>query len=108
MPGLLVPQKIGAEITEQVGAFDVEGDRFTAKAGTGFDPDNPQHSAGSDGLRYAIAIQQHRDARNYDAADKARQIAERFGYRVEQSKAATTTHARPRHGRPVARISIKD
>ena len=65
----------------------------TAFAGTGFDAENTWHSGvaggigpwvnGSDGLRYAIAIQQFRDDKNWASADAARKMVERFGIRVE-------------------------
>lgn len=70
----LVPRRAGVEKTHiDKGDFPyglcAEGHVFTAFAGTGFDEDNPQHTKGSDGLRYAIAIQQARDDKDYEAAD---------------------------------------
>ncbi|WP_238368294.1 hypothetical protein [Mesobacterium pallidum] len=57
---------------------DRPGARFTAFAGTGFDENNPEHCEGSDALRYAICIQQHRDAGDYEAADRARDFASQW------------------------------
>jgi hypothetical protein len=47
------------------------------------------HRAGSDAVRYAIAIQQLRDAKDYAAADRARALVEAFGYVVKQMRDRT-------------------
>jgi hypothetical protein len=79
----LIPKGLGEErITlSETGA--------TAHAGTGFDPEGRQHRFGSDAARYAIAIQQLRDARDYAAADRARAVVEAMCCKVTQTKDAT-------------------
>lgn len=93
---LLTPKIEGPEIVE----MDLAGFRFTAFSGTGFDPERQWHTGlpvggqgpfpiGGDGLRYAIAIQQHRDVGDYASADAARDIVSGFGYDVGSSKDRT-------------------
>ena len=87
--GLLVPDIEGDEgvaIAPDTGA--------TAYAGTGFNQSNPQHSTGPDAVHYAIAIQQHRDRRDYKAADAARGVAERRCL-VKQQANSTTVFSAP-------------
>ena len=78
----MVPSEGGAEMLEFNGA------EVHAMAGTGFDPDSPQHRRASDAPRYAIAIQQTRDAGDYAAADAMCEFAARF-YRVIKTKTST-------------------
>ena len=87
----LVPQRVGPErvvLTGPHAGYDEAGSEFVAFAGTGFDPDSDQHRFKSDGLRYAIAIQQARDAKNYNVADNLRQRAG-CAFRVECGKDCT-------------------
>jgi hypothetical protein len=84
---LLVPRRRGVELTEINAATGA-----TAFAGSGFDPDRPQHWRGSDALRYAIAIQQLRDDGRWPEADWARDWVISGGYHVRQSAGATTIH----------------
>jgi hypothetical protein len=81
---LLTPLRIEPQLVE------ISAHGATAFTGTGFDPDDPQHWRGSDAVRYAIAIQQLRDARNFDAADVARRLAEQW-YIIKQT--GKSTHA---------------
>ncbi len=62
---------------------------FVAMAGTGFDPDNLQHRQGSDALRYAIWIQQARDAKDWAKVDQLRDMVRGFGYDVQNTKTET-------------------
>jgi hypothetical protein len=97
---LLVPRRFGVEILSDYAdpltylCADVHADRFdhagpiwasaTARAGTGFNPKNPRHSTeGNDAGRYAIALQQIRDDKDYVAFDSARNLCLSFGYRVD-------------------------
>jgi hypothetical protein len=66
-----------------------------AFSGTGFNPDNPQHMIGSDAVRYAIRLQQKRDAKDYAAADEFRAMVESVGYFVMQEPGATRVKAKP-------------
>lgn len=61
----------------------------TAYSGSGFDDGSRQHRFGSDAVRYAIAIQQHRDAGDYAMADQAKAFAQGW-YQVKQTKDTTT------------------
>lgn len=88
--GLLVPKIIGPERVE---ISESEGCR--AFSGTGFDPDNVQHMLGSDGLRYAIALQQMRDMKLFDELDTARSLVEKYGYFVMQERGATCVLSKP-------------
>lgn len=88
---LLIPKRAGPEMESRVLFSKLA--ISTAFAGTGFDSENTWHSGvaggigpwvnGSDGLRYAIAIQQFRDAKDWGSADAARKTVEWFGIRVE-------------------------
>ena len=88
---LLIPRRCGPEIESRV-LFDGLS-ISTAFAGTGFDSENTWHSGvaggigpwvnGSDGLRYAIAIQQLRDDKDWASVDAARTLVTGFGIRVE-------------------------
>lgn len=49
--------------------------RIEAFRGTRFNPDNLQHAKGTDLVRYAICIQQARDRKDFDTADKFRSLA---------------------------------
>jgi hypothetical protein len=85
----LVPQHIGPEI------YSLDSRRGAkASPGTGFDPDNKQHVIGSDAVRYAIALQQLRDAGDYGSLDKAREQAKAFGFVVMQE--CDGTRVKPR------------
>jgi hypothetical protein len=69
--------RVGEELAQIAGysgriGFDEPNTTFTAMTGTAFNPDNPQHQIGSDGLRFAIAIQMHRDSGDYQTADAIR------------------------------------
>jgi len=86
----LVPHRLGKEL------FYLTADGATAMAGTGFCPDNEQHNNGSDALRYAIAIQQHRDDKNFIAADAARDLVENYCI-VMQDVDQTTVITHPPH-----------
>jgi len=83
------------EIVEIIGwdgngvAYDDPSITFVAKSGTGFNPDSPQHISGSDGLRYAIWIQQARDAKDWARVEKLREMARGFGWSVENAKTET-------------------
>ena len=85
----LVPQRVGQErafarpVQEYGITYDTEGAEFTAQIGSGFNPDNWQHRRGSDGMRYAIALAQLREAKDYDAFDAARAAVMRDDYRVD-------------------------
>lgn len=59
-----------------------------APVGSVFDPDGPIHKA-MDAARYAVWIQEARDAENYSRADEVREMAERFRCVVRQTKAGT-------------------
>lgn len=86
----LVPKIAGKEhydISEYGGVF--------CHAGSGFNPENPQHSHGCDAVRYAIAIQQLRDQKKYDLADAAKKMAEGFRYIVMQDKLGTRIISTP-------------
>jgi len=90
--------EIGPEKTEVVNddcsiAFDEPHIGMRAFSGTLFDPDNPQHTIGSDGMRYAIGIQMARDRRDYAVADGIRAKVER-DYRIEQTRNHTTLYWR--------------
>ncbi len=92
---LLTPKEGVEKITIKGGidgiAYDIPGTEVTAHSGSGIDFDSPQHRIGSDAVRYAIAIQQQRDAGNYDASDKIRDIVMKQKiYSVGTSKEATT------------------
>ena len=89
---MLVPQRIGQErafarpVEGDGLTYDVEGAEFTAEIGSGFNPDNLQHRRGSDGLRYAIALAQLRESKDYDAFDASRAAVMRYNYRVDVGK----------------------
>lgn len=72
-------------------------DRYGAKAlaGGGFDFGNPQHVKGSDAVRYAIALQQMRDKKDFDALDAARDFVEQFCF-VMQERDGTRVFTKPR------------
>jgi len=78
----MVPNARGVEVLEFNGA------EVYAISGTGFNPDSLQHRRASDAPRYAIAIQQRRDAGDYTAADAMCEFAARF-YRVIKTKTST-------------------
>ena len=93
---LLTPSHKGPEIETR--AIDNSSIKATAFAGTGFNPDSAWHRGGfhgpfgngNDGLRYAIAIQQLRDANRWTDADAARNQVIEFGFRVENGKGKTS------------------
>jgi hypothetical protein len=87
MPMKELTQIIG-EYDGKIG-YDDQGLTFVAMAGTGFDPDNVQHRQGSDALRYAIWIQQARDAKDWAKADQLRAMVSAFGYDVKNNKDGT-------------------
>jgi hypothetical protein len=86
---LLTPTVAGLELVS------VDCDRsspsvgVTARSGTGFDEESPYHMSGTDAVRYAIAIQQLRDAGRYADADAARAMAVHWDFEVFQTKDAT-------------------
>jgi len=90
----MVPRVIGPENVIARGAS------MTAIAGTGFDPDNAMHSDGRlcDELRYAIAIQQARDRKDYALADEICAFVTRIGCTVAKAKDRTTVTANRRNG----------
>ena len=57
--------------------------------GSGFDPDNIQHTRGSSAVRYGIAIQQARTAGDYESADAKRKLATFLGHDVGTGKGVT-------------------
>lgn len=65
-----------------------------AKAGTGFNPDNPIHVGDSDAPRYAIAIQQLRDQREFALADACREKVISYGFEVRMTKYTTSISMR--------------
>lgn len=91
--GGLVPSRIGAEKLRvtgpdgkelSVGYDDTDGVSFTAKFGGGFNPNNPQHMFGSDAGRYAIALAEMRERKDFESFDSARDALTKFTrYRVE-------------------------
>lgn len=87
----LVPDTIGQEVY----ALDpILGAK--AFAGSGFNPDNRQHMFGSDAVRFAIALQQLRDAGDFAALDQARAHAIAAGNFVMQDRDGTRVKPRPR------------
>lgn len=97
----LVPERLGPEIVAVDGCGETYGQdcpahTHTAFAGTGFNPDNPQHQKGSDALRYAIAIQQARDDGDFARADAIRDHVRWLGYDVGSAKDRTTVTWRSR------------
>ncbi len=86
---LLIPQIPGAE---KYNLHEVVG--VTVYSGSGFDEDNPIHRFGSDALRYAIAIQQYRDQKDWTNSDAARRQAEYY-YFVMQGDGWTRLLTKP-------------
>lgn len=84
----LVPERIGAE------RIEVGNGGAKAFAGTGFDPHSMQHRQGADAVRYAIALQCLRDAKDFDALDEARE-AVTGGYFVMQETDGTRLFPKP-------------
>ena len=97
---LLTPSIIGPERETRV--IDDWEIAATAFAGTGFNPESRWHQggilgpfgSGICGLRYAIAIQQLRDAKRWKDADDARVQVTEFGFHVENGKDKTTVTER--------------
>ena len=92
----------GSELSEIHGAnldggvgYDLPGTSFTAFSGTGFNEDNIQHQIGSDGLRYAIAVQQARDITDYQLADQLRAWVDGPKFEVQCGKNCTIVVVRP-------------
>jgi hypothetical protein len=75
---------------------DRPGGRIAAISGTGFNPDNVQHRFHSDAGRYAIAIQQARDRKDFALADLIRAEVAKQGrgksFRVENLPDRTVIH----------------
>jgi hypothetical protein len=99
----LVPQVIGDELY----TIDLIAG-VVAKAGTGFNPDNPQHSTGSDAVRYAIALQQLRDGGDFTALDAAKAQVEAWGFYVMQGRGETRVKAKPLFRRKLTQRLRKD
>ena len=99
---LLTPRWVGQETV----AMDLSSLEFTAFSGTGFDPLRMWHrgieigpcAAGGDALRYAIAIQQLRDAWLYEDALAATNIVKRFGYDVGTARDRTVVSGKRKGG----------
>lgn len=81
---VLTPKFGGKENT----STDSEGRLFTAFEGTGWE--NRREALNMDGMRYAISIQQHRDAKDYKRADAAQSLAKSMGYGVGTAAGRTT------------------
>ena len=62
-------------------------------SGTGFDADNMQHRQAIDAVRYAIALQQRRDAKDYAAADAIRaHLVDRMQVNYERGAVIVSYH----------------
>lgn len=79
---VLTPRREGPELVE------ISEDGAKALPGTGFDPDSEQHWRGCDAVRYAIALQQMRDDKDFKSLDRAKAWVQQF-YIVLQERDGT-------------------